>query len=84
MTRDDQDAQRGQKQQADGDFPADAEGTDMTDQDIAELNARPGRGARQVEGAHPSDDYVNDHVEGPDEQGPKLLDPTTKDYKNEG
>lgn len=81
MTRDDQ---RGQKQHAEGDFPADAEGTDMTDQDIAQLHARPGRGDRQVEGAQPSDEYVQDHVEGGATQGPSLLDPTTKDYKKPG
>lgn len=78
MTRDDQ---RGQKQHAEGDFPADAGGTDLTDKEIVELHAREGRGARQVPGAEPSDEYVQDHVEGSEDQGPSLLDPTTKDYK---
>ncbi len=81
MTRDDQ---RGQKQHAEGDFPADADGTDLTDKEIVDLHARPGRGDRQVPGAEPSDEYVEEHVEGVGEQGPTLLDPTTKDYKKPG
>ncbi|BDP40363.1 hypothetical protein DAETH_03320 [Deinococcus aetherius] len=63
--------QNEQKQHADGgDVPA-SDTTDLSQQEIAELNARPGRGARQVEGADPSDDFVFEHVEGDDAQGPK-------------
>ncbi|MEF2279565.1 hypothetical protein V3W47_14810 [Deinococcus sp. YIM 134068] len=69
------DGQRGQKQRAEG-GDVTAEGTEMTDGQMAQLGARPGRGASEVAGADPSDEYVFEHVEGEDAQGPKL--PTTQ------
>ncbi|WP_216328343.1 hypothetical protein [Deinococcus aestuarii] len=61
-----------QKQHADvGDVPA-ADASDLSQQEMAELNARPGRGAREVAGAEPSDDFVFGHVKGDDAQGPDL------------
>lgn len=67
-----------QKQHADGgDVPA--EGTELTDQEAAQLGGRPGRGAREVAGAEPSDDFVFGHVQGDDAQGPKLPTETNPD-----
>ncbi|GAA5535034.1 hypothetical protein [Deinococcus aluminii] len=75
MTRNEQ---NGQKQHnPGGDVPAD--GTNLTDAQAERLNAKPGRGARQVPGAEPSEEYIDDHVEGVGEQGPDLLDPTKDD-----
>lgn len=54
---------------------AQAEGTDFTGQEREQLDARDGRGARQVPGAAASDEYVAKHIEGMTEQGPDLLDP---------
>ncbi|WP_152544875.1 hypothetical protein [Deinococcus phoenicis] len=73
MTRDEQ---NGQKQHnPGGDLQPD--GTDLTRAEAERLNALPGQGARQVPGAEPSDEYVEEHVEGVGEQGPDLLDPTS-------
>ncbi|MEW6420985.1 MAG: hypothetical protein AB1511_04550 [Deinococcota bacterium] len=78
MTRGDQ------KQHADGSFPAEVEGTDMTNAEAKRLDALPGRGARQVPGAEPSKNDVEEHVEGVGEQGPDLLDPTRDAPKGNG
>ena len=64
----------GQKQHNAGN-DAQAEGTDFTDKEREQLDARDGRGNRQVPGAEASDEYVAEHVEGMAEQGPDLLDP---------
>ena len=73
------DGRNEQKQHADGgDVPA-SDTTDLSQQEIAQLGGRPGRGAREVEGADPSDDYVFEHVEGDDAQGPKLPTETRQD-----
>ncbi|TDE84838.1 hypothetical protein [Deinococcus sp. S9] len=78
MTRGDQ------KQHADGSFPAEIEGTDMNHAEAKRLDALPGRGARPVPGAEPSEDYVEEHVEGVDKQGPDLLDPTRDERTGNG
>ncbi|WP_102125547.1 hypothetical protein [Deinococcus planocerae] len=71
--------QNEQKQHSDGgDVPA-ADSTDLSQQEIAELNARPGRGAREVEGAEPSDEFVFGHVKSDDAQGPNLPSETRQD-----
>lgn len=63
MTRDGHGAQ---KQQADGGdlIAEDAEGTALSDQEMADLNAHSGRGARQEPGADPDDDEVFGHIQG--------------------
>lgn len=62
MTRDERNDESGTKQNATGDIQPDS-GTDLTDQEAAQLNANPGRGARQEPGAQASDEYVEDHIE---------------------
>lgn len=69
MTRDDQNNTSNQ-----GELPD--TGTDLTRAQKERLDRLPGRGARHVPGAHPSDEYVENHVDGVGEQGPDLLDPT--------
>lgn len=83
MTREDQNDQN-QRQEEREELNAQKEGgdnnptfsTDLTEAEADRLDMLPGRGARQVEGAEPSEEYVDDHVEGVGEQGPDLLDPT--------
>lgn len=72
MTRDERNDQSGSKQDATGDMTPGAEA--LSDQEAAELGGEPGRGARAVPGAVPSDEYIEEHVEGMGEQGPKLPD----------
>lgn len=72
MTREERNDAGGDKQDATGDMTPGTEA--LSDQEAAEFNAEPGRGARQVPGAVPSDEYIEEHVEGMDEQGPKMPD----------
>lgn len=73
MTRDERNGASGDKQDATGDIQPDT-GTGLSDQEAAELNATPGRGARQEPGAQPSDGYVQDHVEGTASATPDIPD----------
>lgn len=73
MTREERNDAGGDKQDATGDITPGTEA--LSDQEAAEFNAGPGRGARQVPGAVPSGEDIDEHVEGMGEQGPKLLDP---------
>jgi hypothetical protein len=72
MTREERNDAGGDKQDATGDITPD--GTALSDQEAAELGGEPGRGARPVPGAVPSDEDIDEHVEVMGEQGPKLPD----------
>jgi len=69
MTRDEH---GGDKQHNDG-GDVRPEDTNLTDQEAAQLGAHSGRGARQVPGAEPSDEYVQEHVTGGN-TGPDVAD----------
>ncbi|MBB5235244.1 hypothetical protein [Deinococcus budaensis] len=73
MTRDERNDASGDKQDATGDIQPDT-GSGLSDQEAAELNATPGRGARQESGAQLSDAYVQDHVEGTASATPDIPD----------
>lgn len=73
MTRDERNNSSGDKQDATGDIQPDA-ATGLSDQEAAELNATPGRGARQEPGAEASGDYVEDHIEGTASATPNIPD----------
>ena len=53
-------------------------GTDLTDQQATDLNAREGRGARQEPGAHMAEAEVDEHVIHDAEGDRPALDPAQK------
>ncbi|WP_027460681.1 hypothetical protein [Deinococcus murrayi] len=69
MTRDDNDQSSTQTEKFQPDTTA-----DLSDQEAAELNAGPRRGARQEPGAHPSDDAVQKRVQGTASGTPNIPD----------
>ena len=60
-----------------------AEPEDLTSQEAAQMDAREGRGARQVPGAEASDEYVAEHTEGTNDPAAKNAN-FTRDTNQDG